>query len=140
VKERVVVDTSVLVAALRSGGGASREVMRQCLLKHIEPVLGQKLFSEYLDVFNRSEIFGDCQIDRADQSELLNGFLSVCSWVEVFFLWRPNLPDEADNHVLELAVAAQARSVITFNVSDFRGELRFPRIAIVTPSQFLKMR
>jgi uncharacterized protein len=140
VNERVVVDTSVLVAALRSRSGASREVMRRCLLNKIEPVLGQKLFSEYLDVFDRPEVFGDCPVDRATRQELLNGFLSVCSWVEVFFLWRPNLPDEADNHVLELAVAAQARSVITFNVGDFRGDLRFPRIAILTPSQFLKMR
>ena len=44
------------------------------------------------------------------------------------------------NLLLELAVAAAANSVITFNVSDFRGELRFPEIKVVTPSQFLKMK
>jgi uncharacterized protein len=128
------------VAALRSRSGAAREVMRRCLLRQIEPVLGRKLFSEYLDVFERPEVFSDCPVDGSTREELLNGFLSVCSWVEVFFLWRPNLPDEADNPVLELAVAAQARSVITFNVRDFRGELRFPKLAILTPAQYLKMR
>jgi uncharacterized protein len=125
VSERVVVDTSVLVAALRSRSGAAREVMRRCLLRQIEPVLGRKLFSEYLDVFERPEVFSDCPVDGSTREELLNGFLSVCSWVEVFFLWRPNLPDEADNPVLELAVAAQARSVITLMSAIFAASCDF---------------
>ena len=58
----------------------------------------------------------------------------------MFFLWRPNLPDEGDNHVLELAVAGSAGAVVTYNVGDFRGELQFPTIQAVTPAQFLNFK
>lgn len=100
--------------------------------------MGQKLFLECLDVIERPEMFADCPIDRSERADILHGFLAVCSWVEVFFLWRPNLPDEGDNHVLELAVAGGATAVITFNLGDFRGELRFPRIQVLTPGEYLK--
>ena len=55
------------------------------------------------------------------------------------FLWRPNLPDEADNHLIELALAGGAGAIVTNNVRDVRrGELAFPHLQILTPSQFLK--
>ncbi len=54
------------------------------------------------------------------------------------YLWRPNLPDEEDNHILELAVAGNAQAIITHNLKDFRqGQLAFPQIAILTPKQFI---
>lgn len=57
----------------------------------------------------------------------------------MYFRWRPNLPDEADNHVLELAVAAEADAVVTHSVKDFvRAELRFPALRILTPAALLK--
>lgn len=63
----------------------------------------------------------------------------MCDWVTVHYLWRPNLPDEGDNHVLELAVAGDAQAIVTQNVRDFRrAELRFPGIEILTPAEFLK--
>ena len=51
-----------------------------------------------------------CQLDREEREALLNAFLSVCTWQTVYYLWRPNLPDEADNHLVELAVAGGCRS------------------------------
>jgi predicted nucleic acid-binding protein len=61
--------------------------------------------------------------------------------VETFFLWRPNLPDEGDNHLIELAVAGGATTIVTHNVRDLRGgELRFPQIAVETPGEFMKKR
>ena len=55
--------------------------------------------------------------------------------VEIYYRWRPNLPDEADNHVLELAVAAGGATILTFNRKDFSsGELRFPEVAIQAPA------
>jgi len=59
--------------------------------------------------------------------------------VRIAFLWRPDLPDEADNHLIELAVAGGASAVVTNNVRDLRqGELVFPGIRILTPARFLK--
>ncbi len=134
----IVVDTSVFVAALRSADGSSREILRQCLREELLPIIGQKLFLEYLDVLDRPDVFSDCPINPGERKELLHALLSVCRWVEVFFLWRPNFPDEGDNHVMELAVAGGAAAVITYNVSDFRGELHFPKIQILRPAQFLR--
>jgi len=137
--ERVVVDTSVMVAALNSAAGGSREVLRRCLDGRCLPLIGQKLFAEYEDVLGRLPLFARCPLSPKERDELFNAFLGMCNWTTVFFLWRPNLSDEGDNHLIELAVAGGARSVITHNVRDFQsGELRFPRILIETPGDFLK--
>jgi len=71
------------------------------------------------------------------REKLVDAFLSMCKWVPVFYLWRPNLPDEGDNHVVELAVAAGAEAIVTQNVGDFRGgELGLPQLEILTAAQF----
>jgi putative PIN family toxin of toxin-antitoxin system len=134
----VVVDTSVFVAALKSSDGASRQVLRLCLQGQVAPVMGQKLFLEFLDVFQRPGLFAKSRATVAEREALLYGFLAVCRWVEIYFIWRPNLPDESDNHVVELAIAGGATAIITHNVTDFAGELRFPGVEILTPAQYLK--
>ena len=137
--ERLVLDTSVLVAALKSDGGASREVLRLCLQARCRPLMGEKLFNEFESVMGRAELFRGCALTAAEREALLDAFLSVCEWVPVFFLWRPNLPDEGDNHLIELAVAGAAATVVTQNVRDLRGgQLRFPQLGIETPAEFLK--
>jgi len=77
-------------------------------------------------------------IATCEQKALLGAFLSVAEWVKVYFLWRPNLPDEADNHLIELALAGSAEIIVTNNLADLRnGELRFPGLKILSPNQFL---
>jgi uncharacterized protein len=137
--ERVVLDTSVLVAAVNSAEGGSRLVLRRCLEGRCRSLVGEKLFREYEDVFDRDSLFARCPLSRGERNELLDAFLSACHWTPVFFLWRPNLPDEGDNHLIELAVAGGATSLFTHNVRDFRrGDLRFPQIRVETPGEFLK--
>jgi putative PIN family toxin of toxin-antitoxin system len=137
--ERLVVDTSVLVAALKSEGGASREVLRLCLQGRCLPLMGEKLLNEFESVLGRAELFRGCALTATEREALMDAILSVCAWVPVFFLWRPNLPDEGDNHLIELAVAGAAKTVVTQNVRDLRGgQLRFPQLGIETPAEFLK--
>lgn len=137
---RIVVDTSVLVAALlRARAGHSSLVLRLCLQRRCQPLLGEKLFCEYESVLARPVLFRGCPLDSAQRAEFFAGLAAVCDWVTVHYLWRPNLPDEGDNHVLELAVAGDAQAIVTQNVRDFRrAELRFPGIEILTPADFLK--
>jgi predicted nucleic acid-binding protein len=138
--EIVVLDTSVFVAALKSADGAARQVVRLCLQGELNPIIGHKLALEFIDVFGRPGLFDGSPATPADREALLYGFLSVCRWVSIFFLWRPNLLDEGDNHVLELAVAGGAAMLITHNVSDFAGELKFPGVQVMTPGQFLRLK
>lgn len=135
---RVVVDTSVFVSAAMSASGASREVIRLCFLGRLSPLMGNALFAEYEDVCARDALFDARLISRNDREALLDAFLASSVWVPIYFLWRPNLPDEADNHVMELAVAGNAKAIITSNRKDFRRtELRFPGIGILGPGEFL---
>jgi putative PIN family toxin of toxin-antitoxin system len=137
--ERVVLDTNVLVAAFKSEEGASRAILRLCLLRRCQPLLGLKLFAECEDVLGRLDLFQDSPLTPRERDELLDAFLSVCEPVPVFYLWRPNLSDEGDNHLIELAVAGTAARLVTLNARHFRGgELRFPQLAIETPAEFMQ--
>lgn len=136
----VVLDTNVLVAALLRGGGSARAVLRACLREQYRPVLGPALLAEYEDVLGRSELFTDSVLTAKERGEFFDGFLRRCRWVEVFYAWRPNLPDEADNHLIELGVAAQADAIVTRNLRDVaRGELKFPSLRVLTPEQCLEV-
>ena len=123
---KVVVDTNVLVSAILSPDGAAREVLRRCLTGHARPLLSNALFLEYEDVLAREELFSAASITAKDRAALLDAVLSICEWVSISFLWRPNLPDESDNHLIELAVAGNAESIITANTKDIAaGEAGF---------------
>lgn len=135
----IVLDTSVLVAALLRGGGSARAVLRACLHQHYQPVLGPALLAEYEDVLARADLFTTSVLTAKERGEVFDGLLNRCRWVEVFYAWRPNLPDEADNHLIELAVAAQAEAIVTRNLRDVaRGELKFPSLRVMTPEQCLE--
>ncbi|CZT35269.1 putative toxin-antitoxin system toxin component, PIN family [Rhizobium sp. 9140] len=134
----VVIDTNVLTSAC-IGSGASSKIVEFCLLKKITPVLSASLFLEYRDVLSRATIFRRARLDGPERDLLLRAFVSTCRWQDVYFNWRPNLVDEADNHVFELAVAANGATVITNNVRDFRSmHLKFPDILIETPQSVLQ--
>ncbi len=135
---RLVVDTNVLVSAVLSPDGASREVVRRCLLGEYNPLMGQALFLEHEAVLSRPDIFGHSRITEEDREALWAAFASRCHWVRVYYLWRPNLPDEADNHLIELAVAGGAEVIVTHNQRDFsRTELQFPGLRVLTPSDLI---
>ncbi len=136
----VVLDTNILVAVLLPGGASARAVLRACLTGHYQAVLSPALLAEYEDVIGREGLFDRSVLSAAEREDVLDGFLSRCRWVEVFYAWRPNLPDEADNHLIELAVAAQAEVIVTRNLRDLsRGELKFPGLRVLTPEQCLEV-
>lgn len=101
--------------------------------------MGAALFAEYEDVMGRNALFEGCRLDITEREALLNIFLSTCTWTRVYYTWRPNLRDEADNHLVELAIAGAARFIVTRNLRDVsRMELRFPELRVLSPEDFLK--
>lgn len=134
---RLVIDTNVFVAGLRSGGGASREVLRRSLGGLYQPLFGNALWLEYQDLLGRP-VWGDLTT-REERLDVLAALASQGRWVTVYYGWRPNLPDEADNHLIELALAGAAEAIVTHNVRDLeRGELRLGGLCILTPAQCLE--
>lgn len=132
-------DTNVLVAAMISPGGSNRQVLRGCLGGKVQPILGEALFLEYEEVLMRPSLTARSPLNETERRQLLEAFLSVCEWVDIYFGWRPNLPDEDDNHLIELAVAGGASWIVTNNLADFQGaELRFPQIRVASPTMFLE--
>lgn len=137
----VVVDTSVLVSAMLGPGGASRRVLRVALEGQIVPLVGQALLAEYEGAMSRESLFAGCALSRRDREDLLDAFLSRCRWTRVYYAWRPNSPDETDNHIVELAVAGGAQAIVTKNTRDFKAmELRFAGLRVVTPAEITRER
>lgn len=133
----IVLDTNVFVSALRSGGGASRQVLRRILLGQVMPLFGNALWQEYQDLLGRD--VWTPETTPEERLQVLAALARAGRWVSVYYGWRPNLRDEGDNHLIELAIAGNAEAVVTHNVRDLtRGELAWPQLRVVTPHQFLK--
>jgi putative PIN family toxin of toxin-antitoxin system len=134
---RIVLDTNVFVAAMRSEGGASRAVLRAALTGRCRPIFGTTLWLEYEDVLGRPLWTG--ATSPGERSEILAALASVAEWVSVHYGWRPNLRDAGDNHLIELAIAGNADAIVTHNVRDLgAGELVWKQLRIWTPAQCLE--
>lgn len=135
---RVVLDTSVVVAALRSQLGASNAVLNLVATRQLIALATPPLFLEYEDVLKRPEhrlIHGlvDEQID-----EFLKEFAVLIEPVETHFQWRPQVRDPNDEMVLEAAVNGRADALVTFNIADFVQAGKWFRIPILRPADILK--
>lgn len=134
----IVVDTNIFVGACM-GTGSAFGVIAACLQNEHTPLMGAALFAEYSDVINRQSLFKGCHLNKDERNELLDIFLAYCRWTEIYYGWRPNLKDESDNHLIELAVAGQADSIVSRNIKDLKsGEILFPNISVLTPEAFLQ--
>jgi putative PIN family toxin of toxin-antitoxin system len=133
---KIVVDTNVLVSALRSRQGASFRLIREIGQGRFEVALSVPLFLEYQEVCHRTREYANRSVRQID--EILNYVCSVCALHAVHYLWRPLLSDPDDDMILELAVAANATHIVTHNVRDFRGCDRFG-VTVITPADFLEL-
>lgn len=114
-----ILDTSVLVAGLRSNHGASFQILQAVRRGDIRIAVSVALALEYASVLPRPGLLP--QFTPADIEKIVDGFCLLADHQEIYFAWRPFLPDPDDDLVLELAVAASAPFIITHNISDFRG-------------------
>ena len=128
-------DTDVLFAGLYSARGASHRLLRRIEAGHVTLVLSTALVFEYEDVLRREAVvlgLSEQQTDEALDELSLRGEPRP-----VFFLWRPQLSDPKDDHVLELAVAADSPTIVTHNLRHFRKAEPFG-VPVMTPKRFLE--
>lgn len=121
---RVVLDTDVIVAAVRSRRGASRAWIDAILRGDMTMLLSVPLALQYEAVLTRPEQLAASGATPKEIELLLDALCLVCTPVEVSFLWRPMLRDPNDELVLEAAVNGGADKLLTFNERDFAGAAR----------------
>ncbi|MDO8414104.1 MAG: putative toxin-antitoxin system toxin component, PIN family [Gallionellaceae bacterium] len=139
---QLVIDTDVFVAALlsRNDSSVAREIIRRCLQGYYQPLFGVALFAEYEALLSRDKLFANCNLGHKEREMVFSALLKQARWIEIYFAWRPNLQDESDNHLIELAVAGGAQAIVSRNTRDFKNaELLFADTKILTPKQCLEV-
>ncbi len=130
----VVIDTNVLIAALKSSKGSAYKLLMALPNNVYLTNLSVPLFIEYESVAKRTGLVSG--LNENEINTILDYILSKSSIRKIFYLWRPYLKDPKDDLVLELAVESQSKYIITFNKKDFVGVEKFG-LKAVTPQEFL---
>jgi putative PIN family toxin of toxin-antitoxin system len=134
---RIVLDTSALVAAMRSPGGASAELLRLARRGNVTLLATVALVVEYEATCQRAEHRSAAGLSRVEVDQFLEGVVDLVEPVEAWFLWRPQLRDPGDELVLEAAANGQAQAIVTFNRRDFEAAARRFGIEVLLPSETL---
>ena len=130
-KPDIVLDTNVLVSALKSSRGASFRLLSMVEYDHFTLHVSTTLVTEYEAVLKR----GGTLLSAEEINDVVDFICSKAVLDKIFYLWRPVLKDPGDDFVLELAVKANA-AIITWNVTDYKHAARFG-VAVMTPRDFL---
>lgn len=132
---KVIMDTNVLYAGLYSSKGASYRVLQALERGDIDIALSTTLLFEYEDVLKRNP--ETLSLSEADIQAILDDLCARSFHQRIFFLWRPQLSDPKDDHILELAIASSTSTIVTHNIRDFKKAESFG-IKAITPQQLLE--
>jgi len=132
-----VLDTDVMVAALRSSRGASRQLLLGALDGSFRLLLSVPLILEYEAVLSRPEHLAACGLSLAEIGRVLDDLAGIAQPVSLSFRWRPRLSDPNDDMVLETAVNGSADAIVTFNQRDFEAAVRDFGCAVILPGTAL---
>lgn len=135
---RLILDTDVIVAGMRSPSGASAALLVLILKHQATLLLSVAMAFEYEATCLRPEHLTAARASEADASNLIDALIGVAHPVEVHYQWRPQLNDPDDDMILEAAVNGGAEAIVTFNRKDF-GDIpaRFG-ITALSPAEALK--
>ena len=135
---RLVADTDVIIAAMRSPTGASAAILRAARLGKVTLLVSVPLAMEYEAVCTEAEHQLAAGLSSAEVAVFVDAVIALAEPVETHFLWRPQLRDPGDEMVLEAAVNGHAEALVTFNVRDFGNVPERFGIEILLPRDALK--
>jgi putative PIN family toxin of toxin-antitoxin system len=136
---RLVIDTDVLVAALRSDRGASRQILLLALDRQVVTLASVPLVLEQEAVTTRAEHLAESGLTVAETNAVIDALTSVVEQVNLRFLWRPRLKDPNDEMVLETAVNGSATHIATFNIGHMQEEAAKFNITAKIPGSILQL-
>jgi len=134
-KPSIVIDTCVLISALRSKNGASVKLVSLVDSQKFSFSLSVPLVLEYESTAKR--IARSLGLTHADIEDIIDYLCTIGKHRKVHYLWRPNLKDPGDDFVLELAVESECQYIVTFNIKDFSKANNF-NVAVITPQELLR--
>ncbi|NET74163.1 MAG: putative toxin-antitoxin system toxin component, PIN family [Sphaerospermopsis sp. SIO1G2] len=134
-KSRIVIDTNVVISAMRSKRGASSLLLSLAPQKRFSIHLSTPVALEYEEVLLRNR--RTLGMTESQVSALVDALCSIAEKHDIHFLWRPTLRDIDDEAILELAVAAHCQFIVTYNKRDFVGCEQF-NVQAITPKEFLE--
>ena len=134
---RLVLDTDVVVAALRSPKGASAALLKQIDQGLVTLLLSISLALEYEATCHLAEHRLASGLSEDEVDVFLNTLISFAEPVNIRFLWRPQLRDPGDEIVLETAVSGQAAAIVSFNRRDFGSAPKSFGIKVLLPGEAL---
>lgn len=132
----IIIDTCVLVSALKSQLGASFKILSLLRSGKFRVHLSTALVLEYEDVLKRPSM--NLSLTEREIDKLLDVLCLVGEKHKLFYSWRPLLKDENDDFIGELAINAQIDAVVTHNIRDFQNITKFG-IKVLTPQEFLHL-
>lgn len=135
---KFVIDTDVLVAAIRSPTGASAALLLELLQGRATILLSVALTLEYESTCLTPDHLSAAGVQAQDVHNLIDTLVGIAEPVAVHYQWRPQLRDPGDEMVLEAAVNGQADAIVTFNRKDYgSGPARFG-IEVLGPADALR--
>ena len=135
---RILLDTDVIVAAMRSPRGASAELLRRIDNGKATMLLSVALALEYEAKCMLAEHRLPAGLSVAEASAYIDGLIAMAEPVTSHFRWRPQLHDPGDELVLEAAVNGRAAAIVTFNEKDLREARQSFGIEVIRPGEALK--
>jgi putative PIN family toxin of toxin-antitoxin system len=133
-----VLDTDVVVAALRSPRGASAAILLAATDGRATLLMSVPLVVEYEATCTLAEHRLAAQLSEGEVAQFLDGLAALAEPVDSHFLWRPQLRDPGDEMVLEAAVNGRANAIVTFNVRDYGGGPAKFGVAVLKPAEALR--
>ncbi|MGA2218594.1 MAG: PIN domain-containing protein [Terracidiphilus sp.] len=134
---RILLDTNIAVAAMRSPRGASAELLRRIDRGHATMLLTVALALEYEAQCMLAEHRLAAGLTALEAGVFVDGLIAMAEPVQSYFRWRPQLHDPGDELVLEAAVNGRADAIVTFNEKDLREAERIFGIAVIRPVEAL---
>jgi putative PIN family toxin of toxin-antitoxin system len=135
---RLVLDTDVVVAAMRSPSGASAEILRFIRREQVTLLLSTAMMLEYDAVCTRPEHLSAADLSTKDAEEFLNAIAFLAKPVEIHFRWRPQLRDPNDEIILETAINGNADHIVTFNIKHYGNAPAAFGIEVLRPADVIR--
>ena len=133
----ITIDTNVIFSALYSNKGAAHAIIKMVVDEKIKIALSPQIYFEYYDVLTREENLKLLNLSISEVEDFLDLLALLAQKHSIYYLLRPNLPDENDNIFVECAFASNSDYLITSNVKDFKkSELKGFKFKVLTPREY----